>query len=85
MNRHRRRHGNRRNRNLLPYKTICAATKGDVDAISAVLSYYASYITRMSTRKLYDKHGNVYLYVDEIIRRRLEIKLITGILTFRPV
>lgn len=83
MNRHRSRRINKKNRDLLPYKTIRAASKGDPDAVNAVLHHYAPYITRMSTRKLYDKHGNVYLCVDEAMRRRLEIKLITGILSFR--
>ena len=83
MSRHRNRHSNKKNRNLLPYKTIRAATKGDPDAVNAVLQHYADYITRMSMRKLFDKQGNVYLCEDEAMRRRLEIKLITGILAFR--
>lgn len=77
------RHKNRPNGHLLPYKTIRAATRGDPDAVSAVLRHYDSYITRMSLRKLHDDHGNVFLCVDEAMRRRLEIKLITGILAFR--
>lgn len=83
MNRQRNRRTNKKNRGLLPYKTIRAATKGDPDAMNAVLHHYADYITRMSMRKLYDKQGNIYLCVDEAMRRRLEIKLITGILAFR--
>lgn len=66
----------------LPYATIQAATQGDPDALAAILRYYEGYITRLSTRRLYDEHGNVYNCVDETLRRRLEIKLITGILTF---
>ena len=83
MNKHHNRRKDKRNSHLLPYKTIRAATKGDPDAVTTVLRHYGRYITRMATRRLYDEHGNVYLYVDETMRRRLEIKLITGILAFR--
>ena len=64
---------------LLPYATIQAATQGD----PAVLRHYEGYIAKLSTRRLFDEMGNVYLCVDETMRRRLEIKLIAGILTFK--
>lgn len=85
MNRHRRRRSNKNKKDydLLPYRIILAATNGDPDAINAVLRHYDHYIIRASMRKLYDKYGNVYLFVDEAMRRRLEIKLITGILAFQ--
>lgn len=67
---------------LLPYTLILEASKGDHDAIATVLRHYEGYITRMSMRKLYDGQGNSYLCVDETMRRRLEIKLIAGILAF---
>ena len=70
---------------LLPYETIQAAAKGDTDAVYAVLRHYEGYIARLSTRPLHDEYGNTYLFVDEVMRRRLEIKLITGILSFRAV
>lgn len=79
---------NRRNRShtqLLPYPVILAATRGDSDAINTVLHHYEGYISRMSMRSFCDETGNVYCFVDETIRRRLEIKLIAGILTFCPV
>ena len=68
---------------LLPYATIRAASEGDPDAVSAVLQHYEGYIARLSTRRLFDENGNSYLCVDETMRRRLEIKLIAGILAFR--
>ena len=68
---------------LLPYTTIRAASEGDPDAVSAVLQHYEGYIARLSTRRLFDENGNTYLCVDETMRRRLEIKLIAGILAFR--
>lgn len=67
---------------LLPFPVILAATHGDVDAINAVLKHYEGYIYALSTKRLYDENGCPYLCVDEGLRRRLETKLITKILTF---
>jgi len=67
---------------LIPYPVIVLAAGGDVDAINAVLKHYEGYIAVLATRQLYDEHGNPHLCVDEGLRRRLETKLITAILTF---
>jgi hypothetical protein len=75
--------GNRtRNNHLLSYPLIVLAASGDVDAINTVLKHYEGYIAALSTRQLYDESGNSHLCVDEALRRRLETKLITKILTF---
>ena len=66
----------------LPYKTIKAATMGEPDAVAAVLQHYKAYIAKLSMRYLHDDEGNVYRCVDECMRCRLEIKLITGLLDF---
>ena len=71
------------NHRLLPYATIQSATKGDAEAISAVLRHYEGYIARLSLRPVRDSYGCTRLCVDEAMRRRMEIKLITGILEFR--
>ena len=68
---------------LLPYPVIVLAAGGDVDAINAVLRHYEGYIAALSSRQLYDEYGNPHLCVDKELRRRLETKLITKILTFR--
>ena len=70
------------NTHLLPFPVIVAATSGDVDAINTVLKHYEGYIIALSTRPLYDDYGNVHLFLDEELRRTLETKLITKILTF---
>jgi len=67
---------------LLPFPVIVAATYGDVDAINAVLKHYEGYIFALSTKRLYDENGQPHMCVDEGLRRRLETKLITKILTF---
>lgn len=81
MNKHR--HNSKPHSRLLPYDTIRAASEGDPDAVNAVLRHYEGYITRLSMRQLHDEYGNTYLCVDEAMRRRLELKLITGILAFQ--
>ena len=68
---------------LLPFPVIQKAAGGDVEAINAVLKHYGGYIARLSLRELYDEYDNPHLCVDEELRRRLETKLITKILTFR--
>ena len=70
---------------LLPLPVIAAATNGNVDAINAVVKYYAAYIAALSTRQLYDENGTPVLCVDEEMRRRLETKLITRILNFKLI
>lgn len=70
------------NHHLLPYATIQSATKGDAEAINTVLRHYEGYIARLSLRPARDSYGCTRLCVDEAMRRRLEIKLITGILEF---
>ena len=67
---------------LLPYPVIVRASEGDVEAIAAVLRHYEGYIAVLATRELFDEFGNPRIFVDEELRRRLETKLITKILTF---
>ena len=62
---------------------IVAASSGDVEAINIVLKHYEGYIAALATCRLYDKYGNSHYCVDENLRRRLETKLITKILTFK--
>ena len=76
---------NSKNENLLPFPVIEAASNGDADAINQVLQHYESYITTLSTRTLYDEYGNPYVCVDEGIRRRLQTKLITAIVSFQII
>lgn len=71
------------NARLLPYAVIQKAAGGNVKAINAVLKHYEGYIAKLSMRELFDEYGNARLCIDEELRRRLETKLITKILTFR--
>ena len=42
--------------------------------MNQVLKQYEKYINKLSTRILYDKHGNQYFCVDEEIRKRIAEK-----------
>lgn len=66
---------------LPSFQMIRAASNGDIEAINAVLKHYEGYIAALSTRKMYDENRQVHYCVDETLRRRLETKLITKILT----
>lgn len=70
---------------LLPFSVIEAAAGGNVDAINAVLKHYEGYIAALATRRLYDENGVPHLCVDDELRKTLEIKLITKILSFELV
>ncbi|HKM01292.1 MAG TPA: helix-turn-helix domain-containing protein [Sedimentibacter sp.] len=72
----------KRNNHLLSYPVLVLASDGDVDAINTVLKHYEGYIAALSMRTFYDEGGNPHLCVDDVLRRRLETKLITKILTF---
>ena len=71
-----------RNKALLPFSVIHAASQGDEAAICCILKRYEGYIRRLSTRCLYDTAGNLYHFVDEAVRGQLEIKLIQSVLKF---
>lgn len=70
-------------RKVIPYPVIASAIKGNVDAICCILKHYDGYIRTLSTKRYSDPFGYSHAVVDETIRRRLEIKLITKILTFK--
>ena len=70
---------------LLPFSIIQAAVSGNIMAIDTVLKHYEGYIISLSTRRLYDKNGHSFYCVDESLKRRLEIKLITKILEFEII
>lgn len=69
--------------NLLPYAVIVAATSGDPEAINTVLTHYSRMMTSLSTRKLYDDHGNAYYGVDVDVYDRLYSRLLQAILDFK--
>lgn len=72
----------KRKQALLPPKVIFAAIRGEEKAIQTVMQHYERYIDRLSSRDLYDRYGNLYIYHDPVLKTELQNKLIAGILKF---
>jgi hypothetical protein len=67
----------------LPLDVILAAIGGDEEAMKAVVNHYEGYITALSMKRLYDEDGRQYLFVDDELRRELELKLLTKVAAFK--
>ena len=59
-----------------------SAASGDVEAINRILKHYEGYIAVLSTRKLYDEYGNVYIAVDMELKGRIREAIMKMILEF---
>ncbi|MFD1414979.1 helix-turn-helix domain-containing protein [Oceanobacillus jeddahense] len=66
----------------VPFSLIVQATDGDTEAINYVVKHYRGYITKRSLRPMKDEYGNQYMVVDEVLRGRIQTRLITKILSF---
>jgi hypothetical protein len=69
----------------LALSVVTAACGGDEDALRAVVKHYEGYITALSMKRIFVEDGEKYLFVDEELRRELETRLITKVLTFKPL
>jgi hypothetical protein len=69
----------------LPFNTIKAATRGDIQAMNTVNQHFGGYIAKLSIRPMRDADGNERYAVDESIRRELEAKLAAAVMKFRVV
>jgi hypothetical protein len=69
--------------NSLPIGTINAATGGDPDAVHAVVRHYDRYIRALSVVRLFDEDGTPYIFINEDLRRELELRLITKVVGFK--
>ena len=66
----------------IPVPLIVKACDGDTEAINQILHYYRGYIAKRSLRLMKDEYGNQSMVVDEVLRGRMETRLITKILSF---
>ena len=73
----------KRKKQALPSSVIIAASNGDVNAMMRVLNHYEGYMKSLSKRVVSDTYGNSYVYVDEDIHQRLQMKLLEVVLTFK--
>ena len=69
--------------NELTYELICAAVKGDREALDQILIYYDDYINTLATVKAEDAQGNEYQYVDGDLKTRIQMKLVDAIPKWR--
>jgi len=67
---------------MIPFPVIAAATDGDIEAVNQIVKHYGGYIAKRSLRPMTDEYGNQHIVVDETLRRRIETRLITKILSF---
>ena len=67
---------------MVSFPTIVAATDGDIEAVNQIVKHYGGYIAKRSLRPMKDEYGNQHMVVDETLRRRIETRLITKILSF---
>ena len=58
---------------------IDAACAGDATAIDHVLRHYDRYINKLCTRTLYGKDGSSCVREDEVMKSRLQAKLVNAL------
>lgn len=67
---------------MIPFSVIVAATDSDTEAINQIVKHYSGFIAKLSLHPMKDEYGNQHIVVDETLRRRMETRLITKILSF---
>ncbi|WP_040984018.1 helix-turn-helix domain-containing protein [Oceanobacillus jeddahense] len=66
----------------VPFSLIVQAADGDTEAINYIIKHYRGYITKRSLRPMKDEYGNQHMIVDEVLRDRMQTRLVTKILSF---
>ena len=72
----------KKNHSLVPFPLIVQATDGSPQAVNQIIRHYRGYMTKRSLRLMKDEYGNQSMVVDEVLRGRMETRLITKILSF---
>lgn len=72
----------KKNYPLVPFPLIVKAADGNSEAINLIIRHYRGYMTKRSLRLMKDEYGNQSMVVDEVLRGRMETRLITKILSF---
>ncbi|MDY0410518.1 helix-turn-helix domain-containing protein [Virgibacillus soli] len=67
---------------MIPFSLIVKATDGDTEAILYIVEHYSGYLSKRSLRLMKDEYGNSHMIVDEMLRGRMETRLINKILAF---
>ena len=69
--------------NELTYELICAAVKGEEEALNQILRYYDDYINTLATVEAEDEYGKPYHYIDDDLKVRIQMKLVQAIPAWR--
>lgn len=72
----------KKNYPLVPFPLIVKAADGNSEAINQIIRHYRGYMTKRSLRLMKDEYGKQSMVVDEVLRGRMETRLITKILSF---
>ena len=72
----------KKNYPLVPFPLIVKAADGNSEAINQIIRHYRGHMTKRSLRLMKDEYGNQSMVVDEVLRGRMETRLITKILSF---
>ena len=72
----------KKNYPLVPFPLIVKTADGNSEAINQIIRHYRGYMTKRSLRLMKDEYGNQSMVVDEVLRGRMETRLITKILSF---
>ena len=72
----------KKNYPLVPFPLIVKAADGNSEAINQIIRHYRGYMTKRSLRLMKDEYGNQSMVVDEVLRGRMETRLITKSLSF---
>ena len=69
-------------RSMIPFECIEKAVNGDLEVVDCIKEHYRPYYSKLSLRLMKDKYGNTHMVVDEILRSRMENRLLMMILNF---
>lgn len=67
---------------MVPFRIIVQAVDGDSESINHIKAHYRPYLSKRSLRLMKDELGHTQMVVDEVLRGRMETRLITKILNF---
>lgn len=68
---------------LIPTRILRAAKQGDTAALETIVQYYSGYIDSLCKKVVEAPDGQSHTQVDPYMKRQLEIKLISSILTMK--
>ena len=62
--------------NELTYELICAAVKGEEEALNPILRYYDDYITTLAPVEAEYEYGQPHYYIDHDLKVRIQRQMV---------